>query len=432
MISGIVLDWGNWIPILSRRLVLGLIGLFLIIYDRTRITLKIKEQNYNEIFLDSICYGILGCVLFGTGVIILIKGILILIYVLTNKQNKNMKGYDYGILAKDSLNYFSAKAGFIIILFGIFAIFTGGVPNLGDSIIINLGFNIEIRLMFIIVGALLIHSSVALLIDKKIQKKIKVKQKFRLRDSVKVIIIGVWATIFYAAGIFILLKGALIFLLFTFKPSEKVQITTIEEEEKAAPSLDKPPKIIPPENEITKEESTEAPIEPPPLVVEPKEEEPAIEQQEILYKKVTEIEEAEEIPVKEEEQKKEEDVELRLHDSLLPVKDDKDKKLVKQYFTKIFEVLSKDLRRKILDLKIPKKEKRELLEELAFLTKEEQVKYVETLVDLYKEIPNKLIERIRKLPNVQKKYLDRIAEQLKFMNTEDQIKFVQFLEENAE
>ncbi|MHA2239700.1 MAG: hypothetical protein ACXAB2_15265, partial [Candidatus Hodarchaeales archaeon] len=100
-------------------------------------------------------------------------------------------------------------------------------------------------------------------------------------------------------------------------------------------------------------------------------------------------------------------------------------------FTKIFEVLSKDLRQKISDLKIPKKDKRELLEELAFLTKEEQVKYVEALVDLYKEIPGKLIERIRKLPNVEPKYFDKIAEQLKFMNSEDQIKFVQFLEENA-
>ena len=141
------------------------------------------------------------------------------------------------------------------------------------------------------------------------------------------------------------------------------------------------------------------------------------------------IETLEKIP--KEKEKKEKDIELRLHESLLPVKDEKDKKLVKEYFSKIFAVLSKDLRKQILNLKISKKEKRELLEELAFLTKEEQVKYIEVLVDLYKEIPKKLIARIRKLPNVNPKHMDKIVEQLRLMDFEEQLKFVQFLEENA-
>ena len=127
----------------------------------------------------------------------------------------------------------------------------------------------------------------------------------------------------------------------------------------------------------------------------------------------------------------EEEFELRLHESLLPVKDEKDKKLVKEYFAKIFSLLSIDLRQQINNLKISKKEKRELLEELAFLTKEEQIKYVEVLIDLYKEIPKKLIERIRKLPNVKLKHIDKLIEQLKYMDAQEQVKFIQFLEENA-
>ncbi|MFX1385686.1 MAG: hypothetical protein ACFE9M_00590, partial [Promethearchaeota archaeon] len=123
--------------------------------------------------------------------------------------------------------------------------------------------------------------------------------------------------------------------------------------------------------------------------------------------------------------------ELKLHDSLLPVKDEKDKKLVKEYFSKIFSVLSKDLRKQINELKISKKEKKELLEELVFLTKEEQVKYIEAIVSLYKEIPKKLINRIRKLPNVKPRHYDKIVDQLKFMDIDEQTKFVQFLEENA-
>jgi len=129
---------------------------------------------------------------------------------------------------------------------------------------------------------------------------------------------------------------------------------------------------------------------------------------------------------------KEKDIELRLHESLLPVKDEKDKKLVKEYFSKIFTLLSKDLRNQIKDLKIPDKEKKELLNELAFLTKEEQVKYIEAIINLYQEkLPLKLIERIRSLPNIKPEHLFKIAEQLKFMDYDEQEKFVQFLENNA-
>ncbi|MFW9785272.1 MAG: hypothetical protein ACFFFB_23535, partial [Candidatus Heimdallarchaeota archaeon] len=160
-------------------------------------------------------------------------------------------------------------------------------------------------------------------------------------------------------------------------------------------------------------------------------EEVSIEHEEKIEEEAREIEELEEIPIKEEKERKEEEFELRLHDSLLPVKDEKDKKLVKEYFSKIFAVLSKEVRQQINDLKIPKKEKRELLQELAFLTFEEQVKYIEAIVELYKEIPKKLIERIRRLPNVKPEHYDKIIEQLKYMDTQEQIKFIQFLEENA-
>ena len=135
--------------------------------------------------------------------------------------------------------------------------------------------------------------------------------------------------------------------------------------------------------------------------------------------------------VKREKEKKAKELKLQLHDSLLPVKDEEDKKLVQEYFTKIFAVLSKDLRKQIIDLKIPKRERKELLEELAFLAKEEQIKYIEALVLLYKEIPKKLTNRIRKLPNVKPKHYEKIIDQLRYMDVDEQTQFVQFLEENA-
>jgi hypothetical protein len=93
--------------------------------------------------------------------------------------------------------------------------------------------------------------------------------------------------------------------------------------------------------------------------------------------------------------------------------------------------LSKDLRKQISQLDIPKKERKNILKELAFLAEEQQIKYFEALKRLYAEIPYKLIERIRKLPNLKPKYHDKLVEELKYMDSEQQLEFVQFLEKNA-
>lgn len=423
------------------------ICILLLTYDRTHITQKVKEKKYNEIFLDSFCWGILGSIMYGLGVIILIKGIFIIMYVLINSENKDFKIYNYGLLAKNSLNYFSNKAGFIIILYSVYRAFANGIylPD-GGNTLVNLPFGIHIPLGVITYFVLLIIALIILLIDGGIKKEIKEKRKFVSKDAVKLIILGILGTIFFAAGIFILLKGILIAFLCFGKPLEKVQESIqLEKPTTFAPlppipptpsiqttpyrKLEKPEKVISEEKDIELKEVEKA-KEIQPLEIS-KKEEIKIEQERIEEVSTGEIEE---IPLKldkEEKAKREEEFKLRLHDSLLPVKDEKDKKLVKEYFSKIFTVLSKDLKKQIIDLKIPKKEKKELLEELAFLTKEEQVKYIEAIVNLYKEIPKKLINRIRKLPNVKPSHYDKIVEELKYMDYDEQIKFVQFLEENA-
>jgi hypothetical protein len=431
LIASIVINWDNWISIVINQSLLGFIGLLIVIYDRAYIAPKVKERKYNEVLLDSFCWGILGCIIHGVGIILLFKGILIFIYVITDKKNKNLKAYDYGLLAKNSINYFSSKTGYVIILMGIYAAFSDRF-NIFSGTLIPLslpGFPF-IPPLLITFSILLLISFIALLIDKKLRNDIKIKQRFTIRDLIKVIIIGILGTLFYAAGIFILLKAVLIFLLIVGKPSDKVEIIPIQEEPDTYQDVQKreePPILIEP---VEKEEQIELVKEEIPTPDVPKEE-IVIEQAEIVKEEVRQIEELAEIPIREEKERKEEEFELRLHDSLLPVKDEKDKKLVKQYFAKIFAVLSKEVRQQINDLKIPKKERRELLEELAFLTFEEQVKYIETIVELYKEIPKKLIERIRKLPNVKPEHYDKIIDQLKYMDTQEQIKFIQFLEENA-
>ena len=427
LIAEIAFNLQNWSFILFNRFLPGLIGLFLLVYEMAYIAPKIKERKYNEILLDSFCWGILGCILFGTGIIILIKGIFIIIYVITNKENKSLKAYDYGLLAKNSINYFSSKAGFVIILIGIFTAFSNRIYiPVGDSITISFPFYLEVPIVLLVYLGLLIISSVALFIDKRSRSLIGIKQTFEIGDSIKIVIIGVMGVLFYAAGIFILLKGVLLFFLFTAKPSEVSKITSIEEKTAYTPNIYR--RIETPLK--TEAEGEEKPLISP--VIEPlgtdiiSKEKEAIEIEDNIEQQLEKVEDLEEI-----KEKKREDIELRLHESLLPVKDEKDKKLVKEYFSKIFAVLSKDLRGQITNLKISRKEKRELLEELAFLTKEEQVRYIEAIVDLYKEIPKKLIEKIRKLPNVNPKHMDKIVEQLRVMDVEEQLKFVQFLEENA-
>ena len=192
-----------WIPILILSVILlltgvfaflGIFGILISLYDLIFISRKIKSNNYDEIALDAICMGILGCFVYGTGAIILIKGILILIDVFYNNQKENLSYYDYGLKLKNSLNNFSALAGFFIFLLVFHGIFIG---------------NRTVNGFFII---FLPIASLVLFIDMLFKRKIKRKQKFDIIDSIGIITLGVLGTIFFASGIFILLKGVIIFV----------------------------------------------------------------------------------------------------------------------------------------------------------------------------------------------------------------------------
>ncbi len=435
----------EWLNFLIKSLIIGITALFITFYDINRITPKVKEEKYDEIVLDAFCYGILGCIIFGTGVILLIKGVFIIIYVMANPKEEKNKVYHFGLKLKNSINYFSAKAGLIIILLVAFNIFeniaTIQFIPFGLDYIINIlaGFEDWLRILIvvvIIIGFCLIPITI-LSIDLRKRDKIARKKIFTFGDAISVIILGIFGTIIFGIGIFIFLKGLLLLSLFVGKPfdTEKFESTQAQQvvESTKRDSFKEPidlqpkdePSIIPTVDEITQEKIPQI-----------------IEEEETTEKtSVREEEEKEEVEViKEitettaelaEKAEKKPEVQLKLHESLLPVKNEKDKKLVREYFSKIFNVLSKDLRAQIKDLSIPKKERKELLKELAFLNRQEQEKYIRAIIELYKELPIKLIERIRKLPNIKPKYYEKIIEQLKFMDDEEQLKFVQFLEKNA-
>ena len=53
--------------------------------------------------------------------------------------------------------------------------------------------------------------------------------------------------------------------------------------------------------------------------------------------------------------------------------------LVKRYFSRIFNTLSKEVREELLDLELDKEELKEIKKELAFLPEEKQIEYLKEL-----------------------------------------------------
>ena len=366
--------------IISSRTILGSSSLIIALYDKFYISPRVEEKKYNEIMLHSFCWGIIGCVIFGIGTIILIKGLFIFFYVISDEENRELKTYDYGLLMIRSLNNFGAVGGLVIVLLGLNLVFLGA-----------LGFSFPSVIVFMVL------SSIALLVALVNKNILEEKEKFEMGDFLQILIIGIIGVLFAAAGIFILLAGVLIFFMLFGEPTKKTPAVPI-----AVP--------------IRQEEKKEIEAIPMAPIQKPPEEQPIFKEEE--KKKMTP-----------KDLRKE--TKLKIHESLLPIKDKKDKELITEYFTKIFAVISNDLRNQVLDLKISKKEKKDLLKELAFLSAEDQIKYVDGLVNMYQEIPIKLVNRIKKLPNVKPKHYGKIIQQLKFMDMEEQIKFVMFLEENA-
>ena len=452
--SWIFIDPTNWINGIISYVLISVAGLFIAYYDIKQITPKIKEEKYDEILLDAFCYGILGCIFFGSGVIILLKGILIFIYVAIYNKDNQHKAFKFGLKLKNSLNSFSTNAGFIILLIIVANLFVTGVYGYSimdgiEFLIARIGPTNEILTIVILISisiGILLIPIIILLIDRRKKEEIWQKNEFTTSDAFRVFILGLFGTAIYSMGIFILLKSIIIFLLVAGKPFNWEKELPVVIEEKRESELKKDPlKNVPEEFPEEKDDSQLNLIRPEKLenpqddisITERKQEEIVSEEE---TTKDTTKESSKVTPpitstitLKDNKKKeiKQDDEQLKLHESLLPVKDEKDKLMVKQYFTKIFTVLSEDTRRKLLELDIPQEDKKTLLKELAYLAKEEQLKYIESIKQLYKEIPLKLIKRIKNLPNVKSEHYDKIIEQLNFMNVDERFEFISFLEQNA-
>ncbi|MBN1802536.1 MAG: hypothetical protein JW891_13575 [Candidatus Lokiarchaeota archaeon] len=398
-------------------------SVLIIYYYKKYISKQIKNEKFDEITVDAFCLGILGSIFFGLGVPLLVEGVFVLLHNLIKRTN-----FPHNL--KDSLNRLSLKGG-VIIIFIAFAFLIRQIYYISFTNGLSIYIVIESYPYFSIlpieylisVGIFLVIAIASLIIDSGFRKSIARMEKIEFGTFLRTIILGVLVTMFFAAGIFILLKAVLLFLMFIIQPKKIVEETkTIQEEIKSVPEEKVPSEKIDRLPDIIEEKEIKS-IKEEEIFSLTKRQKKELKEHVDKSKKLKDEIKKEPSPDKK--------YELKIHESLLPVSDDKDKELVKHYFSKIFAVLSKEAKEQINKLKISKKEKKELLEELAFLTQEEQVKYLETIVSAYQEIPKKLTDRIRKLPNIKTTHLDKIVDQLKYLDYEEQLKFVQYLEENA-
>lgn len=54
---------------------------------------------------------------------------------------------------------------------------------------------------------------------------------------------------------------------------------------------------------------------------------------------------------------------------------------IKKYFSRIYTIFSKDIREKLRDLNLSKEKKKKIKRELAFLSKDKQIEYLDELKD---------------------------------------------------
>ena len=455
----------NFLTILIQTIAFFYFGTRIAHFDKKYITPLIVEKNYNKVGISAFILGILGCIIFGAGALLLIKGILIIIYIANDEKNQEFRGYDSGLLIKDSLNSISSYAGVSIIILGLGA-FTS---RLTANILLGTSFINDLAKLGLLISTfvLLILSIAGISIDKKRSPEIATKKVFKESDCGSILVAGIIGCVFCAAGILILLKAIVMLALaqkgrperIYYDPSRKLSITKETILEK--PPIYKQEPIISPYEIKDEKQGKEQEIISIPLPVEkvpPLKRLPIEERREIDIKSLKKDRGLEEIPffetVKkpseiksqkqlEKEFKKQKKIEekiekkfkkrplkLRLHESLLPISEESDREIVEKYFLKIFNVLSEKIRRKILELNIPEKDKREILKEFAYLTEEEQEKYLNELFELNRKISDKLILRVKKL-NLDPKYLQQIIEQLKYMPIDEQETYLKFLEEST-
>jgi len=210
----------NWIFLSSTYLLGSIIGFLLYIYDKNHISPKIQNEQFNQVILDSLCWGIIGCIFHGTGIFILIKGLLILFYnidedFLNSNDKKKDNRLNFRLKLYSSLNSISSLAGLVIILLVFY--------NLGISVMLNVFEQLVIgnfQVLFEPFYICLIISVIVLLFDHSNDEFFKATLDPNPKIGAKDLIKGIIGCSFYAASIFILFRGIILVSLPEYKKNK--------------------------------------------------------------------------------------------------------------------------------------------------------------------------------------------------------------------
>jgi len=132
----------DWIYLSSTYLLGSFIGFLLYNYDKNYISPLIHNEEFDDIILDALCWGIVGCIFYGTGIFILIKGLLILFYKINEdfliiKDKKKNYRQNFSLKLYSSLNSISSIAALVIIMLVFYKLGVSVILNLFDQLIIG-------------------------------------------------------------------------------------------------------------------------------------------------------------------------------------------------------------------------------------------------------------------------------------------------------
>ena len=191
----------------------SIISLMIYYYDIHVISPKIKNREYEDVLFDALIWGILGCILYGIGILILIKAFLIIAHFINDiDANKVIeKKHEFiSLLCRklyNSLKSCSIKGGIVI----IFLVFHKEGLNFFANLVTNLidGEFIHFLSPFII---FLVISIIVLITELKLEENIE-DQVFRNDLNItNRIVKSVLGCLFYFAGLFILFKTILVII----------------------------------------------------------------------------------------------------------------------------------------------------------------------------------------------------------------------------
>ncbi len=209
----ILINLLDWIDLFSTYLLGALIGFLIYNYDKNKISPKINNQEYDNILLDTFCWGIIGCIFHGTGILILVKSIAIIYYrygEITLRTKEVMKQRDLYLEIKfyDSLNALASMAGFVIILLVFYNV---GIKSIITTFTQVVSGNFQVLFDPFIV--FLLAAVVILLFDHKNKEFLDIGIYYDSKVKTNDLIKGIIGCCFYGSGVFVLLRGIILVLL---------------------------------------------------------------------------------------------------------------------------------------------------------------------------------------------------------------------------